>query len=136
MKKLNNVLYFHDCGDEPGLEIRLFQREFYKNGYEVSIIEETDLPPFKNTSNEKSYDILLFDWGGMMIGNSLIFSFCENILSEALECPNKIYIMVSNFTAEAMREAQTDFKGANEGELPFNVFLSIEEACNYLNKLD
>jgi len=136
MKKLTNVLYFHDCGDEPEPEIRQFQRKFYNKGFEVSFVDEVDVPPFKGASNEKSYDILLFDYGGMMIGNDLMSHFCKYILREANECPNRIYIMVSTFTTEAMREAQTDFQNANEGKLPFNVFLSIEEACEHLNKLE
>jgi hypothetical protein len=132
MKTLNDkVLYFHDFmtdEEQTQEEVRRFQRKFFENGIQIDEIQTTDTPPF----GEMRYDILLFDWGGASIGNSLMGSFCEDILNEALEKPSRLYIMVSSFTAEAMKEAYESFKEAN-GELPANVFLSIYDACKFLN---
>lgn len=136
MKKINDlVLYFHDFMTEEEQideELRMFQKEFYRNGIEIiGNIKTTDIPPFNDKQN---YDILLFDWGGASFGNSLLEHFCKHILNEALEKPSKIYIMVSLFTAEAMEEALSEFKIANGG-LPANVFLNISAACKLLNEL-
>jgi hypothetical protein len=132
MKKLNDlVLYFHDYmtnEEETQEEVRRFQRDFFTNGIQIDNIETTDNPPF---NGNKSYDILLFDWGGASIGNSNMRHFCRYILDEAIEKPSRIYIMVSSFTADAMKEALDDFKQAN-GELPANVFLNITDACKLL----
>jgi len=132
MKKLNDsVLYFHDYmtnEEETREEVRRFQRDFYTSGIQVDKIETTDEPPF---GGKKGYDILLFDWGGASFGNSMMQHFCRNILDEAIEKPSRIYIMVSSFTADAMKEALGDFKQAN-GELPANVFLNIADACRLL----
>jgi hypothetical protein len=132
MKKLNEqVLYFHDYmtdEDEVQREIRQFQRQFANNDILVEVIEETeDMPLF----GKRNYDILLFDWGGASIGNSMLRHFCEYILKEAIENPSKVFIMVSSFTSDAMEEAENDFKSAN-GEVPTNVFLNINDACRFL----
>jgi hypothetical protein len=105
-----------------------FKEEFIENGIEIGEIETTDNPPF---GGRKSYDILLFDWGGACIGNSNTRHFCRYILDEAIEKPSRIYIMVSTFTADAMKEALDSFEKAN-GELPANVFLNITDACKLL----
>ncbi|MCK9417378.1 hypothetical protein M0Q97_12130 [Candidatus Dojkabacteria bacterium] len=130
MKKLSfKVLYFHDCmtnEEEIQEEIRRYQREFYLNQIEINKIEDTDMPPFGG-----NYDILLFDWGGMSVGNSVMESFCREILEEAIEKPSKIYIMVSSMTSYAMQEAMREFKDEN-GNMPSNVFLTITEACRLL----
>jgi hypothetical protein len=56
--------------------------------------------------------------------------YCQHILDEAIEKPSRYYIMVSSFTLEAMRELLYSIK--NSGiEKPFNVFLTIEDYCNY-----
>ena len=130
----DNVLYFHDFltdEDETQEEIRMYLRKFHSNGIEFFYdVNETDVPPFDGA---RGYDILLFDWGGASFGNSMMRGFCIQILDEATECPNRIYIMVSSFTKEAMEEAQSDFVRVN-GNVPVNVFLDIESACEYLNK--
>ena len=128
MKQLKEkVLYFHDfmtTEEETYGEIRRFAREFMNNGIEISTIETTDSPPF----GKRKYDILLFDWGGASMGNDMMRHYCTYILKEAIEHPSRIYIMVSSFTSEAMKEAGESFNQAN-GELPANVFLSITDAC-------
>ena len=132
MKEIKEtVLYFHDFmtnEDQTKEEIRHLQREFHDNGLLVREIKETETPPFRD---KEYYDILLFDWGGAMIGNSCMRHFCISILEEALEKPSKVYIMSSHYTTEAMKEAQKSFKEAN-GELPANVFLNIKDACKLL----
>jgi GrpB-like predicted nucleotidyltransferase (UPF0157 family) len=132
MKKINDlVLYFHDyMADEEQTqeEVKQFKREFAENGIQIDKIETTEIPPFNDKQN---YDILLFDWGGASMGNSMLDHFCKYILEEAIEKPSKIFIMVSTFTVFAMEEALSSFEKAN-GELPANVFLKISDACKLL----
>ncbi len=79
---------------------------------------------------EEDYEILFFDWGGMCIGNSLMESFCREIYKHAEDHPNRFYVMVSSFTASAMKDAISEF-GKDK---PFNIFLSIEELGWWLDK--
>jgi len=135
MKTIKEIaLYFHDWmsdDEETAEEVKLIEREMLNEDIKFeSGIGETDMPPFK----ERNYDILFFDWGGAMIGNNMMGHFCQNILEEALECPSKVYVMVSSFTRTAMREAQRDFQQAN-GELPPNVFLDFKSAAKFLNEV-
>jgi hypothetical protein len=129
MKTINSsVLYFHDfetTKEDTAEEIRMYQRTFYLNGIEISKIKHTDIPPF----GRMKYDILLFDWGGASVGNSMMDNFCRRILNEAIENPSKLYIMVSRMTADAMRDATEEL-----GELPANVFLDIHDACKLLKE--
>ena len=76
-----------------------------------------DIPPF----NKINYDILFFDYGGMSIGNSLLESFCKQIIKDANDNPSKYYVMVSSLTQWAMKEALKEF-----GEC-FNVYLTIDD---------
>lgn len=129
MKTFNGVvLYFHDYmtnEDWTQKEVDEFKKEFLRHGVQIDKIETTDDNPF----GIRKYDILLFDWGGASMGNSMMNFFCEHILEESLEHPSRIYIMVSTFTAAAMVEAMEDFKSANGGSIPSNVFLNIKSAC-------
>ncbi len=96
-----------------------------KYGIWFKEIEKTDIGP--RVLNE-SFDVLFFDWGGMCIGNNMIYHFCRNILKHAEDNPSKYYVMVSAFTREAMKDAIDAFGE----EKPFNVFLSIEEFAGWL----
>jgi len=134
MKEIKeNVLYFHDYMVDEGQvqsEINDIKTQFQNNGLFISEIKETEIPPF---NDKQLYDILLFDWGGASLGNSFMDSFCEEILRESLERPNKIYIMTSSFTRLAMEEALTSFEFRN-GSVPSNVFLEIDKACKFINE--
>lgn len=88
----------------------------------------TDMYP----SGEK-YDYLFFDYGGMSLGNSLMESFCREIVRDADRYPNRTYIVVSTFTSYAMKDAKEEF-----GTDLSNIFLSINDFVAFhkrLNKL-
>lgn len=82
-------------------------------------IECTTNPPF----GKMDYDILFFDYGGMSIGNSLMQSFCRQILMEAKDYPSRYYVMVSSFTERAMRDIQKEYGTMEE----YNIYLKIED---------
>ena len=95
----------------------------------------TDVPPMRGSGEERNYDILFFDWGGASAGCQGLFdSFCRQILEESLDCPSKVYVMCSLFTTIAMKEAKAEFERDN-GSVPPNVFLTIKEASEFLNKI-
>lgn len=96
---------------------------FKAAGIKFENVTCTDTPPFK-----ESYEILFFDWGGMSLGNSLLNSFCRQILQEAKDNPSIDYIMTSTFTSSAMKDAQLDF-----GEYLPNIYLTIEEYIKKIN---
>lgn len=96
-----------------------------KYGIGFKEIKKTDVGP--KVLNE-SFDVLFFDWGGMSIGNNMVYHFCRYILKYAEDNPNKYFIMVSAFTREAMKDAVDAFGE----EKPFNVFLSIKEFAEFL----
>jgi hypothetical protein len=75
------------------------------------------------------YEILFFDWGGMSIGNSLLESFCRNILEEAEENPSKLYVTCSMMTLRAMNEALTEMKSR-----PANVLLTVTEFGEFFKR--
>lgn len=82
-------------------------------------IECTIRPPF----GQINYDVLFFDYGGMSIGNSILESFCKQILREAKDYPSRYYVMVSSFTERAMKEIQKDYGTEEEP----NIFLTLED---------
>lgn len=98
--------------------------EFMKNGVKFSEVKFTESPPF-----DENFDILLFDWGGMSLGNDMIGSLTRKIARDAVDFPSKLYVMVSSMSKWAMEDAK------KEGiEYP-NIFLSIPEFCDYWKKL-
>ena len=133
------ALYFHDFMSnekESKKELDNIIAEFKENGIEFeNEIPDTDVPPMRGSGKERNYDILFFDWGGASVGCQGLFdSFCRKILEESLDCPSKVYVMCSLFTARAMKEAKTEFERDN-GSVPPNVFLTIKEASEFLTKV-
>lgn len=115
-------LYFHDYTTCLEDELRTIAIEFTeKTGIPIEI-EATQRPPLYC----RSYDILFFDWGGMNIGNDILASFCWHILREATECSERLYIMTSTFTRQAMQNAMEQLEGH---DVPGNVFLTIDDKC-------
>ncbi len=86
-----------------------------------------DIPP----EDDEYYDLLLFDWGGMSLGNDMLGSFCREIIKWAEDNPNRSYIMVSSFTAEAMREAKDSFGEDKDVNAIFNIFLSFKDFIKF-----
>lgn len=101
--------------------------ELEKHGLLFNKVICTDIPPFKET-----YDILLFDYGGMSIGNDMLGHLCRHINREAVDKPNTYYVMVSSFTKQAMQDAIQLFGK----EKPTNIFLSIAEFAEFYKKYE
>lgn len=139
MEKIKEqALYFHDMmlidDDQVEYEIRNIQRKLNRSELELLNITETDIPPFVGGSEEKYYDILFFDYGGMSLGNSCMESFCRQIIEEARDYPNRYYIMTSSFTKDAMEDLLLYYKGEME-EIPTNIFLNVESFAEFYKKL-
>lgn len=95
--------------------------ELEGSGLNFTNVQCVDVPPF----GKMNYDILFFDYGGMSFGNNLIHSFCKQIIKEAEDYPNRMFVMVSCFTKYAMEDAMDEL-----GER-HNIFLSIDEFVEY-----
>ena len=89
-----------------------------------------EFAPLKGHGEEKYYDLLMFDWGGMSIGNSMLEHYCKYILKEAVDCPSRYYVMVSTMTKYAMEDALHEM-GDNK---PQNVFLDFKSLAKWLEK--
>ena len=103
------------------------RRKFINNGFDFENVICVDITPFGNVT----YDILIFDWGGMSMGNSLLESYCKYILDEAEDNPNTYYVMASTFTKYAMEDAMYDLKN----EL-HNVFLDVDSFIEFYKKIE
>ncbi len=97
-------------------------------GLEFTNVKCVTKPPF----GRMSYDILIFDWGGMSLGNDMISSFCRQILREAQEKPNTYYVMSSTMTKYAMEDALTEFNG----EKLHNIFLDIDKFADFYKQYE
>jgi len=130
MARINKkVIYFADPMGDLDYEVRTIKRKLIQKGILFNKIKTMDTPPF----GETAYDILFFDWGGMMMGNSLMESFCREIIKAAKDYPSKMFIMVSTFTKQAMREALEEFSAE---EKLFNIYLDIDKFAEDFNKED
>jgi hypothetical protein len=96
--------------------------------------EYTIDPPFMGFGNEKYYDILFFDWGGVLDSRfSTVCNFIECIIEEAKECPSRFYVVTSQFSGLLYEFRQIVEKEFN-GDKPFNVFLSLDDFIEYYKK--
>ena len=96
------IIYFADIAGDIDGEIILLKDEFESYSIHYSTFEFRKTPQF--LYDEEYFDVLLFDWGGMSFGNSLLETFCADIIKHAREHPSRIYIMTSYFTEYAMEE--------------------------------
>lgn len=131
IKFKGKVVYWADCdAEEEYYELRVIQIEHAGLRLPKPVCVEE--PPLKGEDNEKYYDLLLFDWGGMSLGNSMLEHFCKYILEEAENCSSRYYVMTSQFTKNAMEDAMYEIGG--EEHKPLNVFLSLKDFADYLKK--
>ena len=127
MKTFNKGIYWHDFAGEEDMKLDSKMQVIHPCEAEGIFIKRLIFAEFPQVLNEE-FDILFFDWGGMSIGNDLIYHFCKNILNVAKDKPSRYYVMVSSFTEDAMKEAVREFGK----EKPFNVFLSVKELAIFL----
>lgn len=122
------MIYWCDIIDseDPYGEIEIIKKKLLINGIDWDGgFRAYDFPVL-----DKKFDVLFFDWGGMSLGNSLLESFCDEILEHAEEHPSKIYVMTSTFTESAMKDAMYQY-GDRIKDVS-NVFLNIKSAIPYL----
>lgn len=125
--KNKKVIYFADPMNPPEDEVDMvIIKPLEKHGIKFEKIHCTERPPFKEI-----YDILFFDWGGMSMGNSLMESFCREIIKAAKDYPNRMFVMVSTFTGFAMKDALCEFC---EDDAMFNIFLNINHFAEQFKK--
>jgi len=131
--KLNKkVVYFADPMLSMGSDTiedefnTYVKSHFEAKGIELTNVKCMDTPPF----GKLHYDILIFDWGGMSMGNSLLEDLCRIMLKEAEDKPNTYYVMASIFTSYAMEDALDELNTKLH-----NVFLNIDEFINYYKKM-
>lgn len=128
------AVYFCDwnystLSESPEHEFKNYVRDdLEKNNITYDNIQCSDDPDMF----DKKFDLFLFDYGGVGFGNSLLQSNCKRVVEHAREHPNRIYIMVSQFTREAMKDLLYDLEQRKE-LLPANVFLSPEDYSNKMN---
>jgi len=128
MKTSDRVfVYFADPMGDIEDEANIIKKKLKENDICYKKFKITDS---SNVFDDKYFDVLFFDWGGMSIGNSLLETFCKQILEHAKEHPSKLYVMTSMFTEEAMKDALIDSNG--EILKIANIFLSLEDAIPYL----
>ncbi len=71
----------------------------------------------------KMFDVLFFDWGGMMPGSDMLWHLSRKILNDAVENPNRDYVMTSAITAFAIQDA----KKVMGEDVTANIFFSVED---------
>ena len=123
MTTFKKALYFHDYVDPDDLKLDIkiqITKPCDENDIHIKKLLTSDIPDFRERDD---YEVLFFDWGGMSLGNSMMESFCFEILKLAEDRPNTFFVMVSRMTTEAMKEAQQDLGK----DSPFNVFLTIDD---------
>jgi hypothetical protein len=116
-KEINSkVVVFCDEGEE---DWECFKKEFFWTEYGViTNIEFINLTIFESANAfEQSFDIFMFDWGGMSMGNSMLEHFIRRLCKMAEDNPSKDFILLSRFTNDAYRDYLE-----NEHEKLFNVY--------------
>jgi hypothetical protein len=115
MKIKTKTIVFCDEGQEDW--DNYFKREFDRAEIEFEDLQVFDSPD----AFEQSYGILMFDWGGMSIGNSLLDHFTRRIYKLAEENPSRDFILLSRFTEEAYNDM------VNGGHLKLSNIYSAEQ---------
>jgi hypothetical protein len=110
------VVVFCDGGDE---DWNFFKKEFFWTTYgTITEINFTNLKVFESAKAfDESYQIFMFDWGGMGMGNSMMQHFIRRLYKVAEENPSKDFILLSKFTNEAYNEHLL-----NSHEKLFNIY--------------
>ena len=98
MKIKTKTIVFCDEGQEDW-------EQYFKREFDRAEIEFEDLQVFDSPDAfEQSYGILMFDWGGMSMGNSMLDHFTRRIYKLAEENPSKDFILLSRFTERAYED--------------------------------
>jgi hypothetical protein len=98
MKIKSKVVVFCDEGQNDW--DNYFKREFDHAEIEFENLQVFDSPD----AFEQSFEILMYDWGGMSFGNSMLDHFTRRIYELAEENPSKDFILLSRFTERAYED--------------------------------
>lgn len=128
MIKLNKIVFCKDFsfGIEDGEDEDVINltKSLNNRGIEYKDIEVIEGKP----DFSKHCDLLVLDWGGMgCIGNSLFGCFIGELLEEAENRPNQIFLIFSELTKWAL-----DDIGKTIDDMPSNVFTDISKLSEYL----
>lgn len=98
MKQINRkVVVFCDEGEE---DWEYFHSQFKHHNLEFTNVDVYDSPD----AFEQSFQTLMFDWGGMSMGNSLLESFTRQLYKLAEDNPNKDFVLLSTFSEWAYND--------------------------------
>jgi hypothetical protein len=134
------TLYFTDFmaeEDQIESEIEDINKLLRENKLDELIVKKsTTEPPFKGHSQEIKYDVMFFDYGGAMdMCYSTVSNYIECILRESVECPNRYYVVTSTFSM-LLNEFKDIVRSDFGNNIPFNVFLSIQDFMEYWKKYE
>jgi hypothetical protein len=119
-KSTIKMVYFSDFEGDHDQELDLIQERCEDVlGFKPNIMHTTR-PPFFKDSGHEDFDVLFFDYGGIgTVGHSMFDHMSRALLEDAENHPSKVYIIVSTFTWDYMKEARKEFQ-----DKLHNVFVS------------
>jgi len=123
------VIYWCDPMGDIKEEWKGYERKL-KNEHNLILenkVKVMDIPP----SRERPFDVLFFDYGGLLPGaGGLIRSNCTYIIEMAEDNSSRLFVMVSGCTKEAMKDAMEDL---GKGNLS-NIFMNIQGFADFYHK--
>jgi len=107
----------------------LLNHKLESSGRERILVDmhATTLPTFDEQGVK--YDVLLFDWGGMSFGNSMLEHFSNRFIRCAEDRPSSYFVIISSMTKDAIDEAEEEL----QLYLP-NVYYSLDEFCGAIER--
>jgi hypothetical protein len=103
--------------------------QYFKTEFDNANITFSDIKIFDNPNAfTESFDIFMFDWGGMSLGNSMLDHFIRYLYKMANDNPNKDFVLLSRFTERAYEDYERDSNG--ELENIYNTERFIDKLLN------
>lgn len=115
---------FSDCADHEEDIVKVKEvLNLNLTGYDFDAYET---PEYAN----KYFDVLLFDWGGMALGNQMLDWFSRDIIEYMREHPSKAVVIISEMTKWAFEDAMRELESED-----IQVFYGLNEYLKYLRDL-
>lgn len=129
--KLNKIVFCKDFGfeteDGEDEDVIHLIKSLNNRDIEYKDIEVIEGKP----DFSKHCDLLVLDWGGMgCIGNNLFGCFVRELLEEAENRPNQIFLIFSELTEWALYDI-----GKTIDDIPNNVFTDVSKLSEYFKEL-
>ena len=100
---------------------------YFKREFDVEHIEFTNIEVFESAKAfEQTFDVFMFDWGGMSLGNSMLDHFVRRLYHMAEDMPSRDFVLLSFFTETAYEDMLN-----RQYEKLFNIY-SVEQ---YIEKI-